>query len=417
MLSRYRPAPEVAIVGNAGGPGILAADACETTGLEVHELSAATQAQLRSFLPGAATVTNPVDMVASASAADYRRALRLALDDDNVDAVVAIFAPPLVTQADDVAVEIADLARSESKPIVACFLGMAAPPASLRSVDGTVPSFTFPEPAVRALARTYRYAEWCRRDPGQSVLVDDTDTVTARAVIRTTLDHHPDGSWLPPTEAARLLSAYKIPVATTEFARSGPDAIRAAHRIGFPVALKGGAAELVHKTEKGAVRLSLHSDAEVDDAFSAMEHELGEEMGGAIVQPMAKPGVELIVGVVHDPSFGPMVMFGSGGTAVELFGDRSIRILPLTDTDTSELVRSLRGSPLLLGYRGTKGVDVPALEDLIARVARLAEDNPEISEMDLNPVIATPDGVVAVDVKVRIAPRNPEPDPTLRKLR
>ena len=180
--------------------------------------------------------------------------------------------------------------------------------------------------------------------------------------------------------------------------------------------LKAGAAELVHKTEKGGVKLSLHSEAEVDDAFSVMEQQLGEEMGGAIVQPMVKSGVELIVGVVRDPSFGPMVMFGSGGTAVELFGDRSIRMLPLTDTDTSELVRSLRGSPLLLGYRGAEGVDLPALEDLIARVARLAEDNPEIAEMDLNPVIATPDGVVAVDVKVRIAPCNPEPDPTLRKL-
>ena len=209
--------PRVAIVGNAGGPGILAADACETGGLEVRELSAATQAQLRTFLPAAATVTNPVDMVASASAADYRRALRLALDDDSVDAVVAVFAPPLVTQADDVAAEIADLARGERKPIVACFLGMATPPAPLRSVDATVPSFTFPEPAVRALARTCRYAEWCRREPGQPVVIDDTDPVTARAVIRSTLDRHRDGSWLPPAEAARVLSAYKIPVATTEF--------------------------------------------------------------------------------------------------------------------------------------------------------------------------------------------------------
>ena len=182
------------------------------------------------------------------------------------------------------------------------------------------------------------------------------------------------------------------------------------------MALKAASAQVVHKTEEGGVVLSLGTPEAVREAFVSMESRLGDRMGGAIVQAMAPAGVETIVGVVHDPSFGPLVMFGTGGTAVELFGDRSFRILPLTDLDVAELVRSVRGSPLLFGYRGSPEVDVAALQDLLLRVGRLAEDIPEIAEMDLNPVIAWPGGAVAVDAKVRLARGGPEADPTVRLL-
>ncbi|HUJ66278.1 MAG TPA: acetate--CoA ligase family protein, partial [Acidimicrobiales bacterium] len=182
------------------------------------------------------------------------------------------------------------------------------------------------------------------------------------------------------------------------------------------VALKAANAQLVHKTEEGGVVLSLDTPAAVREAFLSMESALGGRMGGAILQAMAPAGVETIVGVVHDPSFGPLVMFGTGGTAVELFGDRAFRILPLTDIDAAELIRSVRGSPLLFGYRGSPEADVAALQDLLLRVGRLAEDIPEIAEMDLNPVIVWPGGAVAVDAKIRLARGGSNADPTVRML-
>jgi acyl-CoA synthetase (NDP forming) len=406
----------VAIVGNAGGPGILAADACEAVGLQVPRLSTRTQTALRSFLPAAAAVTNPVDMVASASAEDYQRTLRLILADEEVDAVVAIFVPPLVTDADDVARAIAGVASEATKPLVASFVGMASSPEPLTDSAAHVPNFAFPESAVRALARACEYGQWRRRPSGDAVVFHDVDLESARRTVRGTLDKHPDGAWLMAADANRLLDAYRIPRAECQAVRTPSDAVQAAAIIGYPVALKAGAAGLLHKTEKGAVRVALKSPSEVEQAYAEMSLGLGESMGGALVQAMADPGVEVIVGVVHDASFGPLLMYGTGGTTVELFGDRSLRVLPITDADSADLVRSVRGSALLFGFRGSPAVDVAALENVILRVAQLAQDHPEIAEMDLNPVVVGRQGAVAVDAKIRIAPCEPEPDPTIRQL-
>ena len=193
--------------------------------------------------------------------------------------------------------------------------------------------------------------------------------------------------------------------------------MEAASSLGYPVAAKAHGTDLIHKSDVGGVRLGLNSPADVLGAFAAMRSTLGDRMQGVVVQPMAAPGVETIVGLIHDESFGPLVLFGSGGTAVELFGDRTLRVLPITDVDASELVRSLRSSPLLFGYRGAPAVDVAGLEDLLVRVGRLAEDIPEIAEMDLNPVIVSPSGVVAVDAKLRLAALTGDDDPTVRRLR
>jgi acyl-CoA synthetase (NDP forming) len=181
--------------------------------------------------------------------------------------------------------------------------------------------------------------------------------------------------------------------------------------------LKAGAPTIVHKTDAGAVMLGLEHERDVRHAYEAIARELGDQMGGAVVQPMVGRGVETIVGVTHDPSFGPLVLFGMGGTTAELLGDRTLRILPLTDEDAHEVVRSLRGSPLLFGYRGRPPVDVAALEDVLLRVGRLAEDVPEVAEMDLNPVIVSEAGAVAVDVKVRVAPGAAPLAAELRRLR
>jgi acyl-CoA synthetase (NDP forming) len=404
----------VAIVSNSGGPGILAADACEANGLIVPELSSDSQAALRRFLPPAAGVRNPIDLVASGSASDYERSLDVVLADPNIDAVLVLFAPPLVTDADDVARAVTSATEGATKPVVANFLSMARAPGALTGRHSRVPSFPFPESAVRALAKVCDYSDWRKRPVGSVPALPDLDPVRAGATVQAALTRSPDGAWLPPADISALLGAYGIPMATSQMATSAAGAAAAAEMNGFPVALKASGPELVHKT---GVRLGLTSVPEVVAAFDEMKARLGTRMDVAQVQPMVTQGVETIVGMVHDPSFGPLVMFGSGGTSVELFGDRSFRILPVTDVDAAELVRSLRGSPLLFGYRGTPAVDVAALEDLLVRVGRLVQDVPEIAEMDLNPVIVSPHGAVAVDAKVRVAPAPTEDDPTVRRLR
>jgi acetyl coenzyme A synthetase (ADP forming)-like protein len=407
----------VGIVGNAGGPGILAADACEGAGLSVPELSEATQAALRSFLPPTASVRNPVDMVASATAADYERALRTVLDDPGIDAVIVMFTPPLVTRADDVARAIASAAEGAAKPVVANFLAQAGTPELLRAGSRVVPSFAFPETAARALAAAARYGEWRARPEGTVPVLDGIDRDGARGVVEEALAAHPEGCWLDAEAAARLLGAFGIPVAALRRVGSAEEAAAAAVAMGFPVALKAAAPDLVHKSDVGGVRLGLASPEEVRRAYEEMAAALGERMGGAVVQRMVPAGVETIVGVLQDPAFGPLVMFGTGGTAVELFGDRAFRILPLTDLDAAELVRATKGSPLLFGYRGAPPADVDALCDVLLRVAALADEVPAIAEADCNPVIVSPAGAVVVDAKVRLAPHRPAPEEAVRRLR
>jgi acyl-CoA synthetase (NDP forming) len=239
----------------------------------------------------------------------------------------------------------------------------------------------------------------------------------ARAVVQAALTGSPAGSWLDPESLAEVLGAYGIPLSPGRVVTTADGAVEAAAHLGYPVALKANGTDLIHKSDVGGVRLGLSSPDELRQAFAAMRSAVGDRMDSALVQPMAEPGVETLVGLIHDPSFGPLVMFGSGGTSVELFDDRTLRVLPITDVDASELVRDLRSSPLLFGYRGAPAVDVTALENLLVRVGRLAEDIPEIAEMDLNPVIVSPTGVVTVDAKVRLAPNRDDDESTVRRLR
>ncbi len=407
----------VGIVTNSGGPGILAADACEANGLLVPELSETTMAALCEFLPAAAGVRNPVDLIASGSPADYQRTIRLLLDDDKIDAVLVLFIPPLVTREDDVAAAVATASEGSRKPIITNFLSFPSAPQSLTAVTRRVPCFAFPESAVRALARASRYGQWRQRPAGARPELPDVRPTAATAVVQAALLRSPEGGWLDPQSVIDLLGAYSIALSPSRVVASADKAVEAATSLGYPVAVKANGPDLIHKSDVGEVRLGLSSPDEVLRAFEAMRSHVGDRMEGVVVQPMAAPGVETIIGLIHDQSFGPLVMFGSGGTSVELFGDRTLRVLPITDVDASELVRCLRSSPLLFGYRGAPAVDVTALEDLLVRVGRLAEDIPEIAEMDLNPVIVSPSGVVVVDAKLRLVAVTDDDDPTVRRLR
>lgn len=414
LLLGTQPLPggkRVAIVTNSGGPGIMVTDACVAAGLEVPELSAETQAALRAFVDPNAALTNPVDLVASATADVYERALPVILADPSVDAVIVISTVLHAAPPEEIAEVLLRVAATADKTLLGCILAWAQlPPMLGRDRPGpTVPLFSAPEPAARALARAAQYAEWRRRPPGTVPELAGFDAVTAGALVDRYLAEVPGGGWLPPDAVTAVLGAAGIPVVATAEVTSGAEAARVAEEMGFPAVLKAAGPDIVHKSDLGGVRLELGSAAEVASAYEDLAAGIGARMTGAVVQPMAAPGVETIVGVVQDPMFGPLVMFGLGGTATELLGDQAFRILPVTDQDAAEMVRSLRSSPLLFGYRGAPMVAVAALEDVLQRVARLAGAVPALAELDINPLRVSPDGALAVDARLRVAPVPPGP--------
>jgi acetate---CoA ligase (ADP-forming) len=394
----------VAVVTNAGGLGILCADACDAAGLELPELAEETKAALRTVLPAEASVANPIDFLGSATAETYAKALPLILRDPGVDAVIAQFVPPVVAGADEVGETMRAVAEGDdtTKPLLAVIVSAGGIPACLRDVDSPVAAFPYPESAARALGLAAERAEWLRRPAGTTSRFADVDVPAARSVIDATLAEH-DDAWLEPPAARALLEAYGIPL-VAEHVVDGPDAaVSVAESLGYPVVLKTAAAG-AHKTELGGVALDL-ADA---DAV----REAAERIGGPVlVQPMVKNGVELLAGVVQDPTFGPLVAFGAGGVKAELIGGASFALAPLSDVDSHRLVTGGKAGRLVAGYRGAEPADDAALSALLRRLAQLAEDFPEVAELDLNPVIAGPGGCVAVDARVRLRAPLPSSGP------
>lgn len=400
----------VAIVTNAGGPGILCADTCEANGLVVPPLPDDVRARLRTFLPAEASLGNPIDMIASATGDDYRRTIGTIAAWDGIDALIVIFIPPLVTRAADVAAAIRGAAEHPERPIplLSVFMSSTGAPAELRDEGLRIPTYAFPEDAGRALARAVQYGMWRQRPEGSAREIGDTRSDEASSIIAHALARG-DG-WLSMNDAWRLLECYGLPMIEQRIERSARAAERVAHDFGGPVALKLIAPDLLHKTEAGAVRLNLDKPAAVARAASEMQHHLestGSRPREFVVQRMSPPGVEALVGVVADPVFGPVIACGAGGTAVELLRDVSVRIAPLTVQDAREMIRSLRTYPLFDGFRGAPRADVGALEDVLARVSALVEAHPEIVEMDLNPVIVHEAGAVVVDARIRVEATQP----------
>jgi acetyl coenzyme A synthetase (ADP forming)-like protein len=400
----------VAIVTNAGGLGILCADACEAEGLEVPSLSDEARAELERFLPSEASLGNPVDMIASANAEDYQRALETLVRSEGVDALIVIFIPPLVTRAEDVAAAVRSAAGSSERdvPLLTVFMSNRGVPPELSGGAVRIPSYSFPEDAARALARAADYADWLRSPPSTPREFGDIRRAMAAGVVASVLAGGP--RWLDPSEVAALLACYGLPLIESRRASSPAGAGVAAAELGGYVALKAVAPDLLHKTDAGAVQLGLSGPREVEDAareMAAAVEAAGHGVDDFLVQRMAPPGEEMLVGVVGDPSFGPVVACGAGGVTTELLNDVSVRITPLTEADAGEMVRSLRTFPLLNGYRGRPKADVARLEELLSRVSTMVESHAEIAEMDLNPVIVGPDGATIVDARIRLEPARP----------
>jgi acetyl coenzyme A synthetase (ADP forming)-like protein len=402
-LLAHQPAPRgrrVAIVTNAGGPGILAADACEARGLELPALRRETTETLRSFLPAAASVGNPVDMLASAPPEHYARTLRAVFADPGVDSVLVIFIPPIATDVNEVARAIAEESKKpHGKTVLTIFMSAKGAPELLHPV----PSYPFPESAAAALARAVEYGEWRSRPEGTSPEFSDLRVEHARGIVERSLAA--GGGWLGPRDASELISDFGIATAPLRIASDPEEAARRAEEIGFPVAIKAVGPAILHKTEVGGVRLNLRTADEVRAAAAELSRRLGSELTGILVQAMVPGGVEVVAGIVQDPTFGALIMYGSGGTLVELLADVAFRLHPITDADAVAMLEEVRGTALLRGFRGAPRADEPALRELLMRLSALAEACPEVQEMDINPVKVLEQGCRVVDARVRIGKR------------
>jgi len=421
LAAQPLPAGErVAIVTNAGGAGVLAADACGDHGLRVPVLSAATRRRLAGLLPPGAAVTNPVDTTAPVGQDAFRACLEAVAADDGIDAVLTVTVPTAIADLTQ-----AVCSSRVAKPLAAAALDQRETVrllhsdnyhAGQRAVPSAVPVYAFPEGAARALGHAARYQAWRGRPHGRVPEFSGLRTEDAKAQVTAFLRANPKGGWLPGQAARDLLACYQVPLVPVRMAADEAEAVRAAAGFGGPVVLKAEAAGLVHKTEAGAVKLGLHGEAEVRAAYRELADTFGARLTGVQVEPMLSGGVEVLVGVVQEPVFGPLVVFGLGGVATEVLGDHAARLTPLTDADADDLIRGVHAAPLLFGHRGTSPVDTAALADVLLRVSRLASDLPEVAELDLNPVIATAGGARAADARIRISRAQPL-DPFLRKLR
>jgi acyl-CoA synthetase (NDP forming) len=404
----------VAIVTNAGGPGILCADACEAGGLSVSELSEATRSSLAAFLPPTASLANPVDMIASASPDHFRRTVETVLAASEVDSLIVIFIPVGVVKTEEVAravgegVAAARAAGHGMKPALACMMAEEDAPNPLLLDSETIPVYAFPEAAGRALGKIAAYANWRAAPLGVIPNFTDIDSDKAREICVNALKARGAG-WLSTGETRAVLAAMGLPVPPGGIAKTADEAAKLARAVGYPVALKLASHSIVHKTEIGAVRLNLSDENSVRRAFEEIRSRLARDgmlgaMDGILVQPMILSGVEVMVGVTADPLFGPLIAFGLGGIHVEILGDVRFRITPLSDRDAAEMVREIRGFRLLEGYRGHPPADVAAIEEALLRVSRLVEEVPEIGELDLNPIFALPpgEGCVIADARIRV---------------
>ena len=411
LTSQPLPAGDrVGVVGNAGGLNVLAADAAQAGRLQVPELSPATQQGVPA-LPTAAGIGNPVDLGAEATPAALADAIRAVGRSGEVDGLVVTF---VATRANDVTGSLAALSSAVDDldiPVVAVVVGVDVP---ARLGHREVPVYGLPEEAIRALSHACRYAAWRRAPRGVRPSPDDVDRHQARKLVRDVLDT--SAGWQPTEVWRPLLAAYGIrPVASSTV--DTPQAARqAAGSLGYPVALKAAAPELVHKSDVGAVILDIAGPDAVADAYTRIADALGQARPVVLVQAMAPAGVELAAGIVHDPLFGSVVSLRAGGITTDLAPAPVLRLVPVTDIDAAEMWRRLAVAPLLRGYRGRPPADTTALEDLVQRLGLLAEDVPEVAELDLNPVVVTDNGLALVDVKLRLAPIDVEADPFLRAL-
>lgn len=408
----YQPlleGPNIAVVTNAGGPGILATDELERAGLRLAQLNPDTVATLRGSLPGAANVHNPIDVLGDADIDRYALALQAVLEDPNVHGVIAMLAPQVMTEVSETAEVVAELAGRDHKPVIGCFMGEAKMHAGAEILNrNRVPNYRFPDRAVSALRAMWRYRQHLEQPETQPEAFD-----VDREQVRRVLDEaRAEGRVaLGEAEARGVIAAYGIPIPRSRLARTSEEAIEIAEDIGFPVALKVASPDILHKSDVGGIRLDLRNAEAVRDAFDLIMYRAGQHMPdagiwGVLVQEMVTPGKEVIVGMSHDPQFGPLILFGLGGIYVEVLKDVTFRLAPVTQREARSMVNEIRSAPLLRGVRGEKPSDLAAIAETIQRVSQLVMDFPEIVELDINPLVVHHQGAIALDARLSIEQRD-----------
>ncbi len=412
----------VGIITNAGGPGILAADALEAAGLALPELSEDLQSQMASRLPAEASTHNPVDMIASGGPDEYEHTTSLLLASGEVDAVMVIYIPTTVGGADGVARALRDCQAAHDGPVTLLSVFMQAEGAGDLLAGGpgrrSIPTYTFPEAAALALYRAVRHGEWRQRETGETLDLDETTAAAVRAVVEPALQRlGSDGGWLDHDEIDECLRLVGLRTPITRIAGTLDEAKEVASEIGGHVVLKVISEDALHKSDVGGVVLGIEGDEALERAFAQVTGAV-PTYEGVLVQEYVPGGHEVLVGMAQDPNFGPMVVFGLGGVYVELLKDVSFRLHPITDVDAAEMIRDTQSFRLLEGYRNTPEGDVAALEEALQRVSAMIGAIPELMEMDLNPVkvLAPGDGVVVVDARMRVEPVAPGRLPAMRDL-
>jgi acetyltransferase len=396
----------IAIVTNAGGPGILCTDACIGRGVKLAEFRDATRRALARILPPEASVANPVDMIASADAARYRAVLERVKKDPGVDGIIAIFVSPIMIDAFEVARSIA-AAAGGSKPVLSVFMGKQRSDEGIAELRRQrVPVYRFPEEAASAMAAMIRYHK-LRDAPQGRVITFDVDRAAARSVIAGARRARRPA--LTPVEVSRVLNAYGFPLAPARSAASVAEAIAAAQEVGYPVVLKVASSKIVHKTDVGGVRVDLRNGDEVGQAYRDLRARLSDHDPDlrVSVQKMVPGGREVILGMARDPQFGPVLMFGLGGVFVEALRDVSVCIHPLTNVAARAMIERVKGYKLLSGMRGEEPVALDLLEECLLRLSQLVEDfQDDLEELDLNPLIVTARRDQSCVVDARIALRD-----------
>ncbi|MGI6663048.1 MAG: acetate--CoA ligase alpha subunit [Bacillota bacterium] len=397
------------VVTNSGGPGIVASDAVETNGLEMARFTEETHKELAEKLPPTANIHNPVDVVGDAHADRYKIALDTTLKDPNVDAAVVLLSPTAVLDIAEAAQITIDAAKEHpDKAVVASFMGGAKVEAGVKLLNANgIPTYPFPEPAVATLRGMIEYGK-LRKEVASSTewTFDDVDKEGVKAIFQKV---RADGrDLLLGPEAAEVAELYKIPAAPSKLAADAETAVSAAEAIGYPVVMKIASPDIMHKTDIGGVKVGLNTKEEVVEAFNtilenAKKAEPNARIYGVEVQKMMPKGDEIIIGMAKDPTFGPMIAFGSGGILVNLLQDASFRLAKgLAKSEIEEMITETKAYTLLKGFRGAPPDDIPALVEAIGRVAQLCRDFDEIAELDVNPVFAYPKGLSALDVKIRL---------------
>jgi acetyl coenzyme A synthetase (ADP forming)-like protein len=396
------------ILTNAGGPAILATDAAVNECLRMATLSDETRAKLAGFLSAESSTRNPIDMIASAGPKEYEKALECVLDDDGVDMVIVIFVPPILIEPKEVITKVTNVARRHRKPVYCVLMAEDRYYEEIpREIEDAPPLYRFPEDTVRALATINRYRYWCNRPAGKVKRFPVRDKSIADLVAT---KQKAGGGYLSSADASRLLQAYGFPTCRFEIVPRGGDVIVAAQRVGYPVVLKAQGEKIVHKSDFGGVIVGIPDWPSLEEASLTMETSLKragmlEDVEGYLVQEMAHGGKEVVLGMSTDETFGPLLMFGMGGKYVEIIKDIVFRVMPVTDVDALEMVKGIRSYPLLEGVRGEKRVDIEFIVESIQRLAQMVSDLPGIAELDLNPVIVTPERrhCRVVDSRIRVA--------------